>query len=229
MTPKLWFRMFLGMFAIFAVGMLLRAGIHKGKQAVTGLTEGSGSITVPLLSMPFRLGDAKLGTLQRVRIDRSAPKIVSAFHLYARLDDTVALARFDDCRLTVTDPNNIDEKTSFACATVDDSTKQAMVAFGTVTLQPSGREYVLLIPEAVRRDIQHASSNGADSVSAAGQTVDVAAADGGTMNITVNGKSVLSMKGDSTGGHLVVRDEKGKEVVNMTVTAPPAAPAPKKP
>ena len=229
MTPKLWFRMFLGMFAIFAVGMLLRAGIHKGRSAVTSLTEGSGSITIPLLSMPFRLGDMKLGTLQRVRIDRSAPKIVSGFHLFARLDDTVAIARFDNCRLTVTNPGNIDEKTSFACATVDDSAKQAMVAFGTVTLQPSGKEYVLLIPEAVRLDIQNASSNGADSGSSAGQKVDIAAADAGTMDIKVNGKSVLSMKGDSNGGHLVVHDANGKEVVNMSVTAPPAAPAPKKP
>ena len=229
MTPKLWFRMFLGMFAIFAVGMLLRVGIHKGQSAVASLTEGSGSITVPLLSMPFRVGDAKLGTLQRVRIDRSAPKVVSGFHLFARLDDTVAIARFDNCRLTVTNPNNIDENTSFACASVDDSSAQVMVAFGTVTLQPSGREYVLLIPDAVRRDIQNASSDRADSASRAGQTVDIAAADAGTMNIKVNGKSILSMKGDSNGGHLVVHDEHGKEVLNMSVTAPPAAPAPRKP
>lgn len=229
MTPKLWFRMFLGMFAIFAVGMLLRAGFHKGKNVVTNLAEGSGSITIPLLSMPFRVGDATLGTLQRVRIDRSAPKVVSGFHLFARLDDTVALARFDNCRLTVTDPNNIDEKTSFACATLDDSSKQAMVAFGTVTLQPSGREFVLLIPESVRRDIQNASNGDNTSDSTGGQKVDIAAADGGTMDIKVNGKSILSMKGDSNGGHLVVHDENGKEVVNMSVTAPPAAPAPKAP
>jgi hypothetical protein len=228
MTPKLWFRMFLGMFAIFAVGMLLRAGIHKGKDAVTNITEGSGSITIPLLSMPFRIGDAKLGTLQRVQIDRSAPKIVSAFHLFATLDDTVALARFDDCRLTVTDPNNIDEHTSFACASVDDSTAQAMVAFGTVTLQPSGREFILLIPESVRRDIQNASQGDAVAGDSAGDSVGIAA-EGGTMDIKVNGKSILSMKGDSTGGHLIVHDENGKEVVNMKMTAPPAAPAPKKP
>ena len=226
MTPKLWFRMILGMFAIFAVGMLLRAGIHKGKEAVTDLTEGSGSITVPLLSMPFRLGEMKLGTLQRVRIDRSAPKLVSGFHLFAKLDDTVAIARFDNCRLTVTNPDNIDENTSFACASVEDSSSKAMVAFGTVTLQPSGRDYVLLIPEAVKCDLQDV---GADSLGTPGQTVDVAAAEAGSMNIKVNGKSILTMKGDSTGGHLVVRDEHGKEVVNMSVTAPPAAPAPKKP
>jgi hypothetical protein len=229
MTPKLWFRMFLGMFAIFAVGMLLRAGFHKGRNAVTHITEGSGSITIPLLSMPFRVGDATLGTLQRVRIDRSAPKVVSGFHLFARLDDTVALARFDNCRLTVIDPNNLDEKTSFACASVDDSSKQAMVAFGTVTLQPSGREFVLLIPESVKRDLQNGSGTSADASSTAGETVDIATANAGSMDIKVNGKSILSMKGDSNGGHLIVHDENGKEVVNMSVTAPPAAPAPKKP
>jgi hypothetical protein len=227
MTPKYWFRIVLGMVAVFAVGMLLRSGIHKGRAAVESLTQGSGPITIPLLSLPFRVGDAKLGTLQRVRIERSAPKMVSGFHLWARLDDSVAIARFADCRLTVTNPNNIDENTAFACASAADSALQVMVPFGTVTLQPSGQEFVLLIPESVKRDIQNSPATIADNRS--NPAVDVAATDGGAMNIKVNGKRILSMQGDSTGGHLVVRDEKGKEVVNMTVTAPPKPPAAKKP
>ena len=229
MTPKYWFRIVLGMVAIFAVGMLFRSGIHRGRVAVASLTEGSGPITIPLLSMPFRVGDAKLGTLQRVRIERSAPKMVSGFHLFARLDDTVAVARFADCRLTVSHPNNIDENTAFACASAADSALQVMVPFGTVTLQPSGQEFVLLIPESVKRDIQHASSQAVVAGRRDSQAVAIAATDGGTMDIKVNGKSILSMKGDSTGGHLVVRDEKGKDVVNMQVTAPPTPPTARKP
>ena len=53
----------------------------------------------------------------------------------------------------------------------------------------------------------------------------------GSLDIKVNGKSILQMKGDSNGGMLVVHDESGKKVVDMKLTAPPPAkpPAPKKP
>ena len=222
MTPKYWFRIVLGMLAIFAVGMFVRAMAHKGKVMVTDFTHGNGPITVPLLGMPFRLGGVDVGSLQRLRIERSAPKMVSGFHLYATVDDTVAIARLADCRLTVTNPDNINEHTSFTCVSAEDSAKQVMVPFGTVTLQPSGRELVLLVPESVRRDIQnHSDHPGAAERS--GDSVDIAA-DSGSMNIKVNGRDILSLKGDSSGGHMVVHDEAGKEVVNMKFSAPPARP-----
>ena len=227
MTPKYWFRILAGMLAIFAVGMVIRAGVHKGRVAVTDLTQGSGSITIPLLGVPFRLGDSKLGTLQRLRIERSAPKLISGFHLVARVDDTVAIARLSDCRLTVIDPNKINEHTSFACATAADSAKQVLVPFGTVTLEPSGQEVVLLIPESVRRDIQKdAKTSAAGGNDSTDVNIDSA---NGSMDIKVNGKSILSMKGDSTGGRLVVHDEAGKEVVNMKIATPPKPPAVRKP
>ncbi|MEO5799212.1 MAG: hypothetical protein ABIZ70_04985 [Gemmatimonadales bacterium] len=228
MTPKYWFRIIFGMLAIFTVGMLFRAGFRKGRGAIHEIADGSGTINIPLLGLPFKLESAKLGSLQRLSIERSSPKTVTGFHLYATLSDTVALAKFDDCRLTVTNPNNINEHTSFRCASVEDSTSQEMVPFGTVTLQPSGRDVVLLVPESVKRDLQHnrdgeANGNGSDSVD---MNLD---SSNGSMNLKVNGKDIFSMKGDSTGGHIVVHDGKGKEVVNLKMTAPPKPPAVKKP
>lgn len=227
MTPKYWLRIIAGMLAIFAVGMLIRAGLHKGRSVVTDITRGSGPITVPLLGIPFRLGDVKLGSMQKLRIERSAPKLVSGFHLYATLADTITVAQFDDCRLTVTNPDNIDEHTSFRCATVDDSASQEMVPFGSVTLQPSGREFVLLIPESVRRDIQNDPDglglNSADSTDINADSVT------GSVNLRVNGRKILSAKFDSTGGQLVRYDSNGKEVVSVKVQTPSKRSAVKRP
>lgn len=224
MTPKYWFRIILGMLAIFAVGMLIRSAAHKGKDMVNDLAHGNGPITVPLLGMPFRLAGSEIGSLQRLRIERSAPKMVSGFHLFATVKDTVAMARFSDCRLTVTNPNNIDEHTSFDCASVEDSAKQALVPFGTVRLEPSGKEFVLLIPESVRRDIQkdgvRAGAGGpSDSIGITGDSLDITG-DSGSMSLKVNGRDIFSLKGDSTGLHMTAHDSSGKEVVNMRITAP---------
>ncbi|MES2123835.1 MAG: hypothetical protein V4503_04015 [Gemmatimonadota bacterium] len=227
MTPKYWFRIVLGMLAIFAAGMLVRSAAHKGKTMVDDIAHGSGPITVPLLGMPFRLGGAEIGSLQRLRIERSAPKMIAGFHLYATVEDSVAADRFSDCRLTVTDANNIDEHTSFSCATADDSARQSLVPFGTVRLAPSGRELVLLIPDSVRRDIQKDGQMRGDS-GGNGDSVDIAG-DSGDVEIKINGKSVFSMKGDSTGLRMTAHDDSGKEVVNMRVTVPPKPAAVKRP
>jgi hypothetical protein len=227
MTPKYWFRIIFGMLAIFAVGMIIRAGINKGRHVVTDIAHGSGPITVPLLGMGLKLDDVRLGSLQKMRIERDAPKRVAAFRLYGTLDDESALAKFDGCRLTVTNPNDIDENTSFHCASLEDSTSQEMVQFGSVTLMPSGREFVLLIPDAVRRDIQKDADEDMNDVSGGNDSGNVTSeSKDGSLDIKVNGKTILQMKGDSNGGMLVVHDESGKKVVDMKVTAPtPPKPA----
>ncbi|MES2305530.1 MAG: hypothetical protein V4558_08480 [Gemmatimonadota bacterium] len=227
MTPKYWFRIIFGMLAIFAVGMIIRAGVQKGRGAIHEIADGSGTINIPLLGLPFKFEGAKVGSLQRLSIERSAPKTVTGFHLYATLSDTVAIAKFDDCRLTVTNAKNIDEHTSFRCATIEDSTSEQMVPFGSMTLQPSGREFVLLIPESARRDFQHEQ---ADSSAEAGDSsnVDIDTA-GGNFDLKVNGKSVISSKFDSNGGRLIVNGDHGKRVVDLKVTNPPKPPVVKKP
>lgn len=227
MTPKYWFRIIFGMLAIFTVGMLVRSGFNKGRHAIGEVTHGSGPITVPLLGMSFKLDDVRLGSLQKLRIERDAPKQVAAFRLYGTLDDDAALAKLDGCRLTVTNAHDIDENTAFRCASVEDSTSEELVQFGSVTLQPSGREFVLLIPESVRRDIQR-DGMGNDGNDGDNDSVDVQTGDG-SFDLKVNGKSVISSKFDSTGGRLVVHGEQGKEVVDMKIKAPPPPPAAKKP
>ena len=72
MTPKYWFRIIFGMLAIFTVGMILRAGVRKGKHVVTDIAQGSGPITVPLLGLPFKLDDVKIGSLQLALRNRLA-------------------------------------------------------------------------------------------------------------------------------------------------------------
>lgn len=228
MTPKYWMKIIAGILGIFVVGMVLRAGVNKGRQTVKDVVHGDGPINIPLLGMPFRMDNIKLGSLQQLRIERSAPKMVTGFHLAATLDDSTALARFEDCRLTVTNPNHIDEKTSFRCATATDSATQVLVPFGSITLAPSGKEYIVLLPESVRRDIQ---KEGANVAPGDGEDADVQIDSGehGGLSVKVNGKNIVSMHGDSNGGRLVVHDANGKEVVNIRATAPPPPSTVKKP
>lgn len=212
MTWKSWAKILLGMLAIFAVGMVIRSAAGEGKRKITALTDGSGPITLPLMGAAFKLGDARLGDMQKLRIERSAPKLVSGFYLTVRLDDSVSLDRFDDCRLTVDNPNDIDENTAFLCATAEDSTDQAMVQFGSVTLQPSGREVALLVPKAFYDEVR--SGHETDQGTGNDDSVDVNVGEGG-LHVKVNGKDVVSMTADSNG--VVVKDEHGKKVVNVKV------------
>lgn len=225
MTPKYWFRIIFGMLAIFFVGMLVRSTVHKGRRAIGAVTHGSGPITIPLLGMGFKLDNERLGSLQKLRIERNAPKLVTGFHLYATLDDTAAIARFNDCRLTVSNPDNIDENTSFRCASAEDSTSEEMVNFGSVTLMPSGKVLTLYIPESVRRDIQ--KNNMGERNDGDSGNVEMNEKDG-SFDLKVNGKSIVSSTFDSNGGHFIVHSEQGKEVVNLKVQAPPAPATPVK-
>ena len=78
MTPKDWIKIVAGMLAIFIVGMILRMGFHVGERKVNEITHSASSLSIPMLGAPFRLGDLKLGSLQRLQVDRSAPNQIEA-------------------------------------------------------------------------------------------------------------------------------------------------------
>lgn len=231
MTWTSWVKIVLGMLVIFAVGMVIRSGVREGKRTITNIADGSGPITLPLMGAAFKMDDMRLGAMQKLRIERSAPKVVSGLYLTVRLDDSVPLSRFDECRLTVDNPNDIDENTTFLCASAEDSTDKEMVEFGRVTLQPSGREVALLVPKAFRDEIQknghHEIQEISDNADSSDDNVDVNAGPGG-LHVKVNGKDVVSMTADSTG--VVVKDEHGKKVVDVKIDAgkPAKASAPAK-
>jgi hypothetical protein len=241
MTPKDWIKIVLGMLVIFGVGMVVRAGIMSGKSKVEELTQGTASISIPMLGMPFRTAAGELGSIQRLHVDRSAPKRVSGFRLAVTLNDGVDVDQFDACEITVSNPEMIDENTAFTCLTEADSGFSELVQFGTITFRPSGEVHRLMVPESVRDEIQQAGREPATAAAVAESAGDgslemTADSSTGHFSLKVNGRQLIDIRGDSNGGTVLIIDpETGKKLVDIkggqngsSVTidapAPPAAP-----
>lgn len=210
MTPKYWIRIVLGMLVIFAIGMLINSGITHGKRHVTEIVEGTGPVTVPLLGMAFRLGDEKVGGISRLQLLRSYPKQVDSAIITVKLNDVAATARFDNCRLTVRDGDNLSDRTSFFCAEPADSVAMDLVPFGHVVLMPSGQQVAIWVPASVAADLREIDS---DAMGDSGD-VDVQGLPGG-LTVKVNGEEIVSMRGTEAGGSLIVRDAKGNPIVTL--------------
>lgn len=237
MTFKYWLKIVLGMLVIFAIGAFVWRGIRNGRAFVNS----DRAIDIPMLGASFKLGGERLGKMQRLRIERSSPRRVSGLDLTVALDSNIMVSRFDGCSLAIIDASKIDKNTTFVCAVAGDSARLNLVPFGTVTLNPEGREMVLLVPQSVMVDLQrsfvnkggpndganisgdsgslHVRINGKDVVSIQGDSV------GGSIKVfDAKGRAIVDIAGDSTGGHVVVKDSNGKTKVNVKAANPPRKP-----
>ena len=255
MTQGYWFKIFLGAFAIFVVGMGVVQAVEKGKNTIEQIAHSDASITLPLLSKPFMLEGRDLGKLKSLRIDRSAPKAISGFHLAIELDDPAALESLATCDLSLDDFENIDfESTGFVCVSPFDMQEQGMVPFGTITFRPSGEVHVLNVPASIVEDLRREMGNGAAELDGVGAEINAAMAEVANelghdkLQVKVNGRNVVDIQGGEQGGHLIIRDPAtGKAIVEArggpdggvlkidagegatTVTAPKAPGAPDTP
>ena len=95
-----WLRILLGALAVFAVGMIGRhvcpAGPGQGHRSGR---PASGPLTIPLPFVPFQLDGNKLGMLERLVVNRDAPKKVSSVELEVKLDDSLLAQGLAGCRL----------------------------------------------------------------------------------------------------------------------------------
>jgi hypothetical protein len=216
MRPWDWFKIVLGMLAIFTVGLVAVRGINAAKDNVVHFVESDAPITVPMFGTPFRTAKGALGKIQQLRIERESARVIDGFHLTVALDDGVDVDQFDACEVTIVDASEIDEDTEFTCLTAADPAFDDLVQFGNITFRPSGEVHRLMVPSAVRDDIRAAFQDG----EAAGDSVAVNAADGdGKVVIKINGKRIVDIGGDSSGGHLIIRDPNtGEKVVDITGT-----------
>ncbi len=194
MTFKYWLKIVLGMLVIFAIGAFGVRAVRHGEAFVNS----DRTIDIPMLGASFKLGGERLGKMQRMRIDRSSPRRVSGVALTVRLDDSLAMSRFDGCSLAITDASNINKNTTFVCTDAADSSRLKLVPFGTVTFYPGNHEVVLLVPQSVVVDLQHNMVGGAN--------------DGANVG------------GDSGSLHMTVKDSNGKTRVNVRATHPPRKP-----
>lgn len=113
---KYWIKILIGALFIFGVGFAVFA---TGRRVV-GEIKSDHDLTIPLGNfIPFNLNGEKLGTLRSLTIKRGPPRQVVGFGIRVRLTDTLGVGRLQNCMMTVTDPENIDEKTMFFCLKSD--------------------------------------------------------------------------------------------------------------
>ena len=147
-----WLRIIFGAVAIFAVGMVGVTLARQGIGHVRDVVEGNGPITVPVAFLPFKLNGERLGTIQRIRINRLAPKQVSSVNIVVRLADSVEPSRLERCILVAEGFEDINSRTTFRCATPQDTVNEDLVRVGDLTLTTGGQSFRLLMPrDAIRQ------------------------------------------------------------------------------
>ncbi|HJR15609.1 MAG TPA: hypothetical protein VJ808_02050 [Gemmatimonadales bacterium] len=153
-----WMRIALGALAIFIVGMLARALIHRGLGSVKGVVEGSGPLSIPLAFIPFTLGGDKLGTLERVTLERATPRHVTSVELEVELSDSMLARGLEGCQLAA----NLDSKdgprrieaSTFWCAE-NPAADSSMVRYGQAVFHPGDVTVPLYLSQDLVDELQN--------------------------------------------------------------------------
>lgn len=157
-----WLKIVLGALVIFAAGMVIAKGINKGSEAVHEIADGAGPISIPLPGfVPFSLDGARLGSIRRITMYRSAPRLPSNFSVSVQLADSVPSDRLSRCliMLDASDTQsggslNINAKTAFRCLTSADTAGRNLVPFGIINLRSRPDSFPVLVSRQVIEDLQ---------------------------------------------------------------------------
>ena len=165
-----WMRIALGALAIFTVGMIGRALIRRGIGSVKGVVEGSGPLSIPLAFIPFELSGNKLGTFERVTLQRTAPRSVSSVRIEVKLADSTVARGLEGCRLAANldedsngDHNINIEKGRFAEGTFwcadNAGADTALVEYGQAVFRPGDVTVPLYLPQGLVAELQNIDFN----------------------------------------------------------------------
>jgi len=173
-----WLRILMGAFAIFVIGMLGVALVRRGRSGVESVIASSEPLSIPLPFVPFQLNGSKLGTIERLTINRDAPKKVSSIELQVKMDDSLVAKGLAGCRLAANIENDssksgrhrdvdvnvhlnrLHERTFFFCTKSDSGFEE----LGSATLIPGDVELPLLVPESLAEQLRSGEwGNDADS------------------------------------------------------------------
>ena len=179
-----WFKILLGAFAVFCVGMigvtLVRSGVNRVHQVV----EGDGPLTIPLGFIPFSVEGERLGTIDRLVLQRPEPRKVSAVEVHIDVGDSLVAQGLSGCRLAANleggsdgDGVNVhvgEDSAAFACLK-GDSVPADLEEFGHALLEPGDvkiplflkRELVTELKEGFSEDSVAESIVNADSIAEA--------------------------------------------------------------
>lgn len=203
-----WLRIALGALAIFTVGMAGRALINHGIGSVKSVVQGSGPLSIPLAFIPFELSGNKLGTFERVTLERTAPRTVSSVRIEVKLADSALARGLEGCRLAANLDNdgsgehNIHiERGRFAEGTfwcADDATSDtALVEYGQAVFRPGDVTVPLYLHHDLVTELQNLDF-GEDSTDAIAEAAAEAAVE-----------STIDAVVDSTVAAEVAKVEKG--------------------
>jgi len=86
---KLIWKFNLVLLGIFVVGMIGVSIFRHGRSRVESVIASSEPLSFPLPFVPFQLNGSKLGTIERLTVNREAPKKVSSIELQVKMDDSL--------------------------------------------------------------------------------------------------------------------------------------------
>jgi hypothetical protein len=178
-----WLRILVGALIIFAIGMLGVTLVRHGMVKVNDVVHGSGPISLPIAFIPFEIGGNKLGKLDRVVLERTAPKKISSVRVDVNLDDSLVAQGLSECKLAANfdtseeHSKGIRIKTgrgtqgTFRCLGTSPA-DSPFVEFGQAVLHPGDVTLALYLPKDLVDELQTGnflsdSSGTADSVSEA--------------------------------------------------------------
>ena len=160
-----WIRILIGSLVIFAIGMIGVTLVRHGMVRVNDVVHGSGPISIPLAIIPFEIGGNELGTLDRLVLERTAPKNISSVRVEVKLKDSLVAQGLSGCRLAAnfdashqgSHDLNVEvakgQSGTFRCLK-GDAADTSLVEFGVAVLQPGGVELPLYLPKGMVEDLQ---------------------------------------------------------------------------
>lgn len=159
-----WLRIFLGAFAIFAIGMVGVRLVRSGVERVESVVEGTGPLEIPLRFIPFTMDGERLGNLDRVIFYRTETRRVRGVEVQIDLGDSLLAEGLSGCRLAANleggpagDGVNIkashDSRHAFSCLR-GDSVPETMVEFGEAVFQPGEVRVPLFLERELVADLE---------------------------------------------------------------------------
>lgn len=221
MTPKHWIKMFGGMFAIFAIGMIFVNMFRSKREHVSAMAmdfvaeaeaASQGDDLIPVKGYPFRMNGEVVGEMTKLRIDRGGRHHLDGYYYTVRLNDGVDVNRFATCQLVPLEPGKVDATSDWTCLSEGDAGYEDLEDFGRIVFVSkeahgtSSQTHLLKVPQSFVETVQ---ASGAGSVHMESGSKG--------FTLTIDGQQIVDIRGNEAGGSVVVKNPAtGKNLVEVT-------------
>jgi hypothetical protein len=214
---RYWTRIALGIALVFALGMTARAAVRRGKSEIQSLLGTVGArLPLQLAHLGFRLDGRKLGDVTAVDVHRNGPDDLGRATVRVRLADPGVLGELRACSLSTSDLQRFDDRRGFRCADQADLDGGGLVEVGEVIFEPGDLSRPLYLPKSDVERWRHSEVRG---LNASLQTYPNGMVHAqGTYDLLNHGtgqQGSFSLKADSQGAVVSVRDEQGRSLFDL--------------